>query len=103
MDTNTTEKILCALLDCGSLDLAILEDTEYDIEDIVYGLQESEMKPTLGNIFEISFSRHRKNSVRHFNYLDSSISLRNKEIYQKFIPAELENIEKHTGFDFIEA
>lgn len=52
MDTNTTEKILCALLDCGSLDLAILEDTEYDIEDIVYGLQESEMQPTLGNIFE---------------------------------------------------
>lgn len=130
MNTNTTEKTLCALLDCGSLDLAILKDTEYNIEDIIYKLQESGMQPTLENIFiNIVFKAQEelcealseyKNSKKHipkainslnpdedlmwyFNYLDSSISLRNKEIYQKFIPAELENIEKHTGFDFIEA
>ncbi len=129
MNTNTTEKILCALLDCGSLDLAILKDTEYNIDDIIYKLQESGMQPTLENIFiNIVFKAQEelcealseyKNSKKHiskainslnpdedlmwyFNYLDSSISLRNKEIYQKFIPAELENIEKRTGFDFIE-
>lgn len=129
MNTNTTEKILCALLDCGSLDLAILKDTEYNIDDIIYKLQESGMQPTLENIFiNIVFKAQEelcealseyKNSKKHiskainslnpdedlmwyFNYLDSSISLRNKEIYQKFIPAELENIEKRIGFDFIE-
>lgn len=44
------ESLLCSMLDCGSLDLSILEDTEYDLGDIVEELQAEGVKPTLNQI-----------------------------------------------------
>lgn len=42
---------LCqAILDCGSLDLNILDDVEYDFYEIVKRLRDEEMPVTLGSI-----------------------------------------------------
>ena len=45
------------LLECGSLDLGILEDVQYDLGEIVEELQEECIKPTLNNIAGEIFRR----------------------------------------------
>lgn len=44
------ESLLCSVLNCGSLDLSILDDTEYDLGDIVTDLEDIGVKPTLNAI-----------------------------------------------------
>lgn len=50
------EAILCGLLDCGTADLPMLEDINYDIEDIVQELSQDGCL-SLNNIFESVFRR----------------------------------------------
>ncbi len=45
-----TESLLCCLLDCGTLDLGILDDVGYDIGEIAEDLQDNGIKPTLNAI-----------------------------------------------------
>lgn len=42
--------LLFVLLDCGSLDISILDDVGYDLGDIAVELQEEGVKVTLNNI-----------------------------------------------------
>lgn len=49
MITNT-EILLCSFLECGTLDLSILDDVEYDLGEIVEDLQAEGIKPTLNVI-----------------------------------------------------
>ena len=44
------ENVCCALLDCGYLDIQILEDVEYDLGEIVEELLANDIKPTLNII-----------------------------------------------------
>lgn len=44
------ESLLCSLLDCGTLDLAILDDVGYDLGEIAEELQDEGIKPTLNAI-----------------------------------------------------
>lgn len=44
------ESLLCSLLDCGVLDLAILDDVGYDLGEIAEALQDSGIKPSLNAI-----------------------------------------------------
>ena len=50
------EAILCSLLDCGTADLPMLEDINYDVEDIVQELSQDSCL-SLNNIFESVFQR----------------------------------------------
>lgn len=49
------ERILAALLDCGSLDVCILEDVGYDLGEITEDLVLEGVKPTLNAITEAIF------------------------------------------------
>ena len=51
------EDILMVLLECGSLDLGILDDVEYDLGDIVEELIANGIKPTLNVITDEIFRR----------------------------------------------
>lgn len=44
------ESLLCSLLDCGTLDLTILDDVGYDLGEIAEELQDEGIKPTLNAI-----------------------------------------------------
>lgn len=49
------ESLLCSILDCGVLDLSILDDVGYDLEEIVENLRSNGIRPSLdiitGEIF----------------------------------------------------
>ena len=51
-----TESLLCSVLDCGILDLSILDDVGYDLGEIYDELIAEGIRPTLnlitGEIFE---------------------------------------------------
>jgi hypothetical protein len=49
--------VLMAVLECGTLDLEVLDDVEYDLGQIVDELFESEIKPTLNNIMATVFQK----------------------------------------------
>lgn len=49
------ESLLCSLLDCGYLDLDILDDVGYDLGEIADDLMERGIKPTLNAITEEIF------------------------------------------------
>lgn len=49
------ESLLCSLLDCGCLDLDILDDVGYDLGEIADDLMERGIKPTLNAITEEIF------------------------------------------------
>lgn len=51
------EDILMVLLECGSLDLRILDDVGYDLGDIVEELSADGIKPTLNAITDEIFRR----------------------------------------------
>lgn len=54
--------LLFVLLDCGSLDISILDDVGYDLGDIAVELQEEGVKVTLNNIIDAIFVKGRTNS-----------------------------------------
>lgn len=142
------EDILMVLLECGSLDLRILDDVGYDLGEIVEELQANGIKPTLnvitGEIFregqrelteavedaiqerkdqqaetddteegEAEYERLQEEidelegldpeeDMDWFcNCLDTSCWLsNNEEIYRKYIPEAISNIEDNMGFEF---
>ena len=47
---NGAESLLCSLLDCGYLDIQILDDVEYDLGEIAEQLMMQGIKPTLNRI-----------------------------------------------------
>ena len=49
--------LLFVLLDCGSLDISILDDVGYDLGDIAVELQEEGVKVTLNNITDAIFRK----------------------------------------------
>jgi|GEM_PF-1097953 len=55
-----SEKLLCDLLDCGWLDLGILDDTKYDLKEIVEDLQHNGIKPSLNIITGEIFRKGQK-------------------------------------------
>lgn len=142
------EDILMVLLECGSLDLRILDDVGYDLGDIVEELSADGIKPTLNAITDEIFRRgqcelvaavedaieERKDQqddtddtgegeaeydrlqeeideleslspeedMEWFcNCLDTSCWFNNnEEIYRKYIPEAISNIEDNMGFEF---
>ena len=142
------EDILMVLLECGSLDLQILEGVGYDLGDIVEELSADGIKPTLNAITDEIFRRgqcelvaavedaiqERKDQQAETddtkegeteydrlqdeideleslnpeedmdwfcNCLDTSCWFsNNEEIYRKYIPEALSNIEDNMGFEF---
>lgn len=142
------EDILMVLLECGSLDLQILEGVGYDLGDIVEELSADGIKPTLNVITDEIFRRgqcelvaavedaiqERKDQQAETddtkegeteydrlqdeideleslnpeedmdwfcNCLDTSCWFsNNEEIYRKYIPEAISNIEDNMGFEF---
>lgn len=142
------EDILMVLLECGSLDLQILEGVGYDLGDIVEELSADGIKPTLNTITDEIFRRgqcelvaavedaiqERKDQQAETddtkegeteydrlqdeideleslnpeedmdwfcNCLDTSCWFsNNEEIYRKYIPEAISNIEDNMGFEF---
>lgn len=142
------EEILMVLLECGSLDLRILEGVGYDLGDIVEELSADGIKPTLNAITDEIFRRgqcelvasvedaieERKDQQAETddseegeaeyerlqeeideleslnpeedmewfcNCLDTSCWFSsNEEIYRKYIPEAIRNIEDNMGFEF---
>ncbi len=139
------EYILMVLLECGSLDLRILDDVGYDLGEIVEELQTDGIKPTLniitGEIFRkgqleltgavrdaIDERKNQKDNMeegeveydRLQEEIDELESLNpwedmswycncigtscwfsnNEEIYRKYIPDAISNIEDNMGFEF---
>lgn len=139
------EDILLVLLECGSLDLRILDDVGYDLGEIVEELQTDGIKPTLniitGEIFRkgqleltgavrdaIDERKNQKDNMEegeaeydrlqeeideleslnpwedmgwYCNCIDTSCWFsNNEEIYRKYIPDAISNIEDNMGFEF---
>ena len=142
------EDILMVLLECGSLDLQILEGVGYDLGDIVEELSADGIKPTLNAITDEIFRRGQCELVAAVedaiqertdqqaetddtkegeteydrlqdeideleslnpeedmdwfcNCLDTSCWFsNNEEIYRKYIPEAISNIEDNMGFEF---
>lgn len=142
------EDILMVLLECGSLDLQILEGIGYDLGDIVEELSADGIKPTLNAITDEIFRRGQCELVAAVedaieerkdqqddtddtgegeaeydrlqeeidelesldpeedmdwfcNCLDTSCWFsNNEEIYRKYIPEAISNIEDNMGFEF---
>lgn len=142
------EEILMVLLECGSLDLHILEDVGYSLGDIVEELVADGIKPKLNAITDEIFRRgqcelieavedaieERKDQQTdtdnteegeaeydrlqaeideleslnpeedmewYCNCLDTSCWFSsNEEIYRKYIPEAISNIEDNMGFEF---
>lgn len=142
------EDILMVLLECGSLDLQILEGVGHDLGDIVEELSADGIKPTLNAITDEIFRRgqcelvaavedaiqERKDQQAETddtkegeteydrlqdeideleslnpeedmdwfcNCLDTSCWFsNNEEIYRKYIPEAISNIEDNMGFEF---
>ena len=51
------ESLLCSLLDCGYMDLDILEDVGYDLGKIASDLVDEGIKPTLNAITDMIFRK----------------------------------------------
>lgn len=142
------EYILMVLLECGSLDLRILDDVGYDLGEIVEELQAGGIKPTLNAITREIFRKGQRELVEAVegaieerkdqqadtddaekgeaeydrlqdeidelesldpeddmewfcNCIDTSCWFsNNEEIYQKYIPEAISNIEDNMGFEF---
>lgn len=142
------EEILMALLECGSMDLPILNDVGYDLKDIIDELIADDIKPTLNVITDKIFQRGQcelaaavedaiderkdqqadtddtgegkaeydrlKKEIDELeslnpeedmdwfcNCLDTSCWFsNNEEIYRRYIPEAISNIENSMGFEF---
>lgn len=57
---SSLDSLLFVLLDCGSLDISILDDVGYDLGDIAVELQEEGVKVTLNNITDAIFRKGQK-------------------------------------------
>lgn len=68
---SAVDNLLFVLLDCGSLDISILDDVGYDLGDIAVELQEEGTKVTLNNITNAIF---RKGQEELKDALDDKIS-----------------------------
>ena len=55
--------LLFVLLDCGSLDISILDDVGYDLGDIAVELQEEGVNVTLNNITDAIFRKGPKGNI----------------------------------------
>lgn len=142
---SAVDNLLPALLDCGILDISILDDVGYDLGDIAVELQEEGIKVTLNNITDAIFRKGQaeledalenkiselederdgceedseeydelqeqidelescdpEEDVEWFcNCLDTSVWFSdNEEIYRKYIPEAISNIEDNMGFGF---
>lgn len=60
------EELLMALLECGSLDLHMLDGVEYDLGEIVYDLRNDGLKPTLNQITAEIFLRGQRELIDAF-------------------------------------
>lgn len=54
---SAVDSLLLVLLDCGSLDISILDDVGYDLGDIALELQEEGVKVTLNSITDAIFRK----------------------------------------------
>ena len=84
--------LLFVLLDCGSLDISILDDVGYDLGDIAVELQEEGVKVTLNNITDAIFRKGQDETSIWFKD--------NEEIYRKYLEDEISDIEENMGFEF---
>lgn len=55
MKAENMETLLCAFLDCGRLNLSILDDVNYNLGTIIVRLQNEGIKPTLNAITDSIF------------------------------------------------
>ena len=136
------DEICCAFLECGYLDLQILDDVGYSIGEIIDDLREEGINPTLNAITDEIFHKgvedlkekiddrirdleyglescdddEREDMVQQqeallsldpdediewfCNCLDTSIYyVNNREIYEKYLEADITDIECDMGFD----
>lgn len=71
------EDLLCVFLECGSLDLSILEDVGYDLGEIVEELQFEGIKPTLNAITDMIFLKGQREIAEK---LEELIALMEEEL-----------------------
>lgn len=138
--------LLIVLLECGSMDLEILDNVGYNLGEIAEKLIIKGIKPTLNTITDMIFQKGQSelkdavwDAIRHrealqranvsvgedeykrfqkeidelksvnpekdmcwlCNYIDTSCWFcYNEEIYRKYIPEAIGNIERNMGFTF---
>lgn len=117
-----SKQILAGILDCGYLDLQILEDTEFDVVEMIKEME----KPTLSDLIYEIFQRgidllmeklsEKQNNLDcpdeikelsiedidfDINFIASRIYfVNNSDIWNKYFGSEIEEIEKKMGFCF---
>ena len=116
----TSEQILAGILNCGYLDLRVLEDTEFDVIEMIEEME----KPTLSDLIYEIFQRginllmetlsEKQNDLDcpdeikdlsgedvdfDINFIASRIYfVNNSDIWNKYFGSEIEEIEKKNGF-----
>lgn len=88
-----TESLLCSLLDCGVMDLRILDDVGYDLGEIVDCLRCEGIAPTLNAITDEIF---RKGQLELTGAVAEAIK-RRKEAQDEMDEAEVPDPDPDTG------
>lgn len=88
------EELLMVLLECGSLDLQILDDVGYDIGEIAEELQMEGLKPTLNAITDAIFTKGQQELVEA---VDEAIQNRKQE--QEDLDEEVDGEEFKQEYD----
>lgn len=78
-NVSNMEDLLVVLLECGTLDLGILDDVDYDICEIVEEIQQQGLKPTLNMITSEIF---RKGQEELTDAIKEAIEAREDEQYE---------------------
>lgn len=127
---NLKTRFMCAVLNCGEADLQILEHTLYDVIDIYQHTDAVDFNGIVEIIFEMgraelvecykelvaSLSLNPKKNETELkelseidpmadifwdiDYLSSDIYLDNYDVYKKYFPDKIIDIEANMGFDF---
>ena len=118
----TSEQILAGILNCGYLDLRVLEDTEFDVIEMIEEME----KPTLSDLIYEIFQKgidllmealsEKQNNLDcpdeikdlsgedidfDINFIASRIYFSdNGDIWNKFFGSEIEDVEEKMGFYF---
>ena len=104
------DRLLMAILECGDADLSVLDDTQYDLGEIVGNLQYETDNTEEGKMEHESLQEEidvlesldpDKDMNWYCNWLDTSCWLSgNEAIYWEYLEEEIISIEDNMGFTF---
>ena len=118
----TSEQILAGILNCGYLDLRVLEDTEFDVVEMIEEMEKPTLSDLICEIFQKGIDLLMEALLEKQNDLDCPDEIKdlsgedvdfdinfiasriyfvnNSDIWNKYFESEIEEIEKKMGFYF---